>query len=88
MELNRKQTKLIENIFAVPTRANIRFSDIEKLLTSLGAEKLEGRGSRVAFVMPSGLKWEAHRPHPQKEARKYQVETLRDFLSRLEIENE
>jgi len=86
MKVNRKQAKLIEAIFAVPTQANIKFSDIEKLLISLGAEKLEGRGSRVGFVMPSGLKWEAHRPHPQKEARKYQVEALRDFLRQLEID--
>jgi len=88
MKLNRKQTKLIESVFAVPTRANIKFSDVEKLLISLGATKNEGSGSRVGFVMPNGLKWEAHRPHSQKEAKKYQIESLRDFLSKLEISDE
>jgi hypothetical protein len=88
MKLNRKQAKLVESVFAVPTRANITFSDVEKLLTSLGAMKIEGSGSRVGFVMPNGLKWEAHRPHPRKEAKKYQVESLRDFLMKLEMGNE
>ncbi len=70
-------------VFSVPTAASINFSDIEKLLVALGAEKIEGSGSRVAFVMPGGEKWEHHRPHPQKEARKYQVESVREFLKRL-----
>jgi len=80
--VNRKQQKLLTAIFTKPTLANIKFSDIETLLVSVGAEKIEGSGSRVAFVMPSGAKWEHHRPHPQKEARKYQVESVREFLER------
>ena len=78
--MNRKQLKTLDSIFAVPTRANIKFGDLEKLMSALEAELIEGRGSRIAFVMPSGLKWEAHRPHPQKEAKKYQIESLREFL--------
>ena len=62
-EVNRKQQKILDLIFTTPTSASIKFSDIEKLLISLGAEKIEGRGSRVAFVMPNGTKWEHHRPH-------------------------
>lgn len=70
-------------IFSVPTPASINFADIEKLLVALGAKKIEGSGSRVAFVMAGGEKWEQHRPHPNKEARKYQVESVREFLKRL-----
>ena len=81
--MNRKQRKLLDSIFETPTRANINFSDIEKLLTALGAEKFERSGSRIAYVMPNGRKWEAHKPHPQKEARKYQVESVREFLQAL-----
>lgn len=79
--MNRKQQKIVEAVFTVPTLASIKFGDVEKLLVSFGAQKLEGRGSRVAFVVASGAKWEAHRPHPGKEAKKYQIESLRDFLS-------
>ncbi len=78
--MNRKQQKTLQAIFSLPTRASISFSDIEKLLVALGAEKFEGSGSRVAFIMPGGEKWEHHRPHPGKEARKHQVESAREFL--------
>jgi hypothetical protein len=86
--MNRKHQKTLQAIFSIPTSASINFSDIEKLLVALGAEKIEGSGSRVAFVMPGGEKWEHHRPHPQKEARKYQVESVREFLKRLGYTNE
>lgn len=69
-------------VFTKPTPANINFSDIEKLLIGLGAKKIEGIGSRAAFVISNNLKWEAHRPHPNKEARKYQVEAVREFLEK------
>ncbi|MGI8555249.1 MAG: type II toxin-antitoxin system HicA family toxin [Pyrinomonadaceae bacterium] len=55
---------------------------------ALGAKKVEGGDSRVAFVMPNGEKWEHHRPHPNKEARKYQVESAREFLKRLGFKDE
>ena len=86
--MNRKHQKILAAIFTKPTLASINFSDIEKLLVSLGAERFEGSGSRIAFVMPNNLKWEAHRPHPNKEAKKYQVESVREFLERLDISNE
>ncbi len=78
----------MQAIFSVPTLASINFADIEKLLVALGAEKFEGRGSRVAFVMSGGEKWEHHRPHPGKEARRYQVESVREFLKRLGYNDE
>jgi hypothetical protein len=86
--MNRRHRKTIEAIFAVPTRSGIKFADIESLFLSLGAEIVEGRGSRVAFVMQSGIKWEAHRPHPNKEAKKYQVELLREFLIAIGVESD
>ncbi len=86
--MNRKQQKILDSIFTTPTSASIKFSDIEKLLISPGAEKIEGSGSRVAFVMPNGTKWEHHRPHPNKEAKNYQVESVREFLERSGVENE
>lgn len=86
--MNRKQQRIFDAIFATPTRANIKFSDIEKLLVAFGAKMFEGSGSRVAFVMPNGAKWEHHRPHPNKEAKKYQVESVRDFLQRSGVRDE
>ena len=54
----------------------------------MGAKIKEGRGSRVAFIFQNGTKWEEHRPHPQKEAKKYQVESARRVLQKLGYGNE
>ena len=77
--MNRKQQRIFDAIFTTPTRANIKFSDIEKLLVSLGAVKVQGDGSRVSFELNARQTF-AHRPHPNKEAKKYQVEAFREFL--------
>lgn len=83
--MNRKHQKTLQAILSVPTSASINFSDIEKLLDALGAKVLEGRGSRVSFEL-DGEEIFFHRPHPQKEAKKYQVEDVREFLKRLGYE--
>ncbi len=85
--MNRKQQRIFDAIFATPTKANIKFSDIEKLLISLGAVKIEGDGSRVSFEL-NGRQTFAHRPHPNKEAKKYQVEAFREFLKLTGIRDE
>lgn len=72
-------------IFSELTQAGIAFADIESLLVALGAEVDEGAGSRVAMTLRKARIY-LHRPHPGKEARKYQVEDVREFLRRLEIE--
>ena len=53
---------------------------IETLLIGLGADVFEGSGSRVAFKL-NGERWDAHRPHPDKEALKYRVKEARKFLT-------
>lgn len=79
-----KHVKTLRAIFAKPTLASIAFGSIESLLVGLGAELSEREGSRVKFSL-RGEEWHAHRPHPGKEAKKYQVEGVREFLERLEI---
>ncbi len=82
--MKAKHAKALQAIFSMPTRASIGFGDIETLLVALGAEKTEREGSRVKFTL-HGVEWHAHRPHPGKEAKKYQVEQVREFLTKLEI---
>jgi len=45
----------------------------------VGAKVIEGRGSRVRFEL-NGVIATFHRPHPQKEAKPYQVRDARRFL--------
>jgi hypothetical protein len=52
---------------------------IEALFESLGAQTMEGDGSRVRFFL-NGQVATFHRPHPKKEAKPYQVRDARTFL--------
>ena len=58
---------------------NIGWHDVESLLSALGAEVSQGRGSRVRVVL-NGVRATFHEPHPEKEIGKGAVRSLRDFL--------
>ena len=79
--MNSKHKKTLAAIFARPTSSSIVFTDIEALMISLGGSVLEREGSRVKIVL-AGFDWRCHRPHPGKEAKRYQVEEARDLLQR------
>ena len=74
-----KHDQTLKAIFTDPVRSNIRWSDIEALLVSLGAEISEGSGSRVRIVL-NEVRAVFHRPHPQKETDKGAVKSMRRFL--------
>ena len=82
--MKAKHRRTLEAIFATPTRAGIVLSDIEALLIAIGGEVREGEGSRVALELKGSRRY-LHRPHPGKEAKKYQVEELREWLKYLEV---
>ena len=82
-----KHRETLEAIFAKPTKANIKFRDIETLIKALGGEIREGNGSRVVLEL-AGKREFVHRPHPGKEAKKYIVEKIRDWLTSLEVTHE
>ena len=79
MSMMRKHRKTLHAIFTEPVRANIPWADIEALLVALGAERDEGSGSRVRFVL-NGIRAVFHRPHPQKETDRGAVKSVRRFL--------
>jgi len=76
--------RMLTTLFTVPTRRNIRFAAVEALIVALGGAVREGAGSRVVFEL-RGERVYLHRPHPGHEAKRYQVEEVREFLRRLEI---
>ncbi len=55
------------------------------MLLALGAEIGEGRGSRVRIVL-NGVRAVFHRPHPEKEADRGAVKSIRRFLIEAEVE--
>ncbi len=82
--MNSKHAKTLGAIFAKPTPVSIVFADIEALVVALGGEAREGAGSRIAFELWGTRKY-MHRPHPAKEAKRYQVEVLRTWFSELGV---
>jgi len=78
--MNAKHTKTLQAIFAKPTATTLEWIRIETLFIALGCRVIEGRGSRVRFEF-NGKITAFHRPHPAKEAKPYQVEQARDFLT-------
>ncbi len=82
--MNSKHTKTLKAIFAKPAASNIKFSDIEALVIAMGGEVREGDGSRVALLLGGGVK-HAHRPHPGKEAKQYQVKEIKEWLTAIGV---
>ena len=80
--MNTKHRKTLRAIFTKPTSPSIVFSDIEVLLVALGGQVHEREGSRVKISI-KGEQWRCHRPHPGKEAKRYQVEEIRELLERI-----
>lgn len=82
--MNSKHTRTLKAIFAKPVSSNVKFSDIEALVIALGGTVREGDGSRVALLLQGGVK-HAHRPHPGKEAKQYQIREIRDWLTAIGV---
>ena len=80
--MNTKHRKTLAAIFARPTSPAIVFGDIESLVKALGGTVEEREGSRVRVEI-RGEVWRCHRPHPGKEAKRYQVEEVRELLERV-----
>ena len=79
--MKNRHRKTLETVFRQPTSVLLVFADIEALVIHLGGSVHEREGSRVRLELGQQI-WRCHRPHPGKEARRYQVEEAREFLLR------
>jgi hypothetical protein len=77
--MNAKHRRTLKAVFARPVLSGIRWGDIEALFAALGAERSEGRGSRVRFSL-NGAEAVFHRPHPEPETDRGAVVAVRRFL--------
>lgn len=82
--MKAKHRRILEAIFTRPTLGGIVFADIEALVLAMDGVVREGDGSRVAIELHGKRKY-LHRPHPGKEAKKYQVEEIREWFQELEV---
>ena len=84
MKLSSKHRKTLKAIFDNPVRSDVEWKKIESLLSALGSELSEGRGSRIRVALKD-VRAVFHRPHPQKETDKGALKSVRRFLKEAEI---
>jgi hypothetical protein len=77
--MNKRQRATLDKIFQTPVPTSLEWRDVEALFLAMGAQTVEGSGSRVRFEL-NGVVATFHRPHPEKEAKPYQVRDARRFL--------
>lgn len=77
--MNANQYKTLKALFGKPLPKGLEWIRIESLLIAAGAQVIEGRGSRVRFELRDVIVT-FHRPHPDKEAKPYQIRDARLFL--------
>lgn len=82
--MNSRQAKTLRVVFTDPVAPGIEWQAIEALLIAVGCRLIEGSGSRVRFER-DGIVASFHRPHPAKEAKRYQVRDAREFLSKIGV---
>jgi len=78
--VNSKHRKTLEAIFSRPTKADIRWSEIEALVLGCGGSVQEREGSRVAMAL-NGIRANFHRPQPKPTTKKGAVDAVRSFLT-------
>lgn len=83
--MHNRHRKTLEAVFRDSPSSSIDWSASERLLLAAGARLIEGRGSRVRFEKDGEVEI-FHRPHPAKEAKRYQVLAARAFLQRIGAE--
>jgi hypothetical protein len=82
--MNSKQLKTLKAVFSKPPPSSLEWIHLESLLISTGAQMIEGKGSRVRFEL-NNVVATFHRPHPDKEAKPYQVRGARAFLEQVGV---
>lgn len=83
-KMNSRHRKTLQAVFKDPVSGTIRWDDVEALLIAVGARLIEGNGSRIRFDKDGEIET-FHRPHPEKEAKRYQIKAARAYLGRLGV---
>lgn len=82
--MKSKQARTLKAVFADPVSGTVEWAAIESLLVAVGCSVIEGAGSRVRFQCRDVIA-SFHRPHPAKEAKRYQVRDAREYLTKLGV---
>ncbi|RJP19486.1 MAG: type II toxin-antitoxin system HicA family toxin [Candidatus Omnitrophota bacterium] len=75
----KRHQRTFDRICEIPTRSDIKWSEILSLIKHLGGTIESREGSRVCIKF-KGHKINIHTPHPSKEVKRWVVEKIRTFL--------
>ncbi|CAC9492249.1 hypothetical protein [uncultured Gammaproteobacteria bacterium] len=81
--MNNKQRKILKKIMTTPALASVEFDEVVKCMVAMGCDFKQGEGSRVAFIIGSEV-LVIHKPHPNKELKRYAVKQLQLFIKQTE----
>ena len=79
-----KHRKTFAAVLRDPVSGTIEWAAVEGLLIAADARVIEGRGSRARFERDGEVET-FHRPHPEKEAKRYRIRAARAFLERIGV---
>ena len=82
--MNSKQKRTLKAVVTDPVSPTLSWADVESLLVAAGAREIEGSGSAVRFER-DGVVARFHRPHPDKNAKRYQIKDARAFLAAIGV---
>ena len=82
--MNNKHRKTLEAVLTDPVNGNLEWLRIESLLLALGCRVIEGPGSAVTFEH-AGHRANFHRPHPGKEALRYRIKAVREYIEKIGV---
>jgi hypothetical protein len=83
-QLSGKHLSTKNDIFKDPIKSDVKWGEIESLVSHIGAEIIEGNGSRVKFVL-DGVTGSFHRPHNSKDTDQGALKSVRIFLENVGI---
>jgi hypothetical protein len=78
-QTNAKHRRTFESVFADPVRPDVGWADVESFFLAVGAEILEGRGSRIRVKLKE-YRAVFHRPHPKPDTDRGALKAVRRFL--------
>jgi hypothetical protein len=82
MSLTEKQKRLLQTIVAEPAMADVKFGELQRLLTALGAKSIRSETGRTAFALPGGVILVLTWLNSQESVRGYQLASLNQALRR------
>ncbi|HIP02576.1 MAG TPA: type II toxin-antitoxin system HicA family toxin [Campylobacterales bacterium] len=78
------KNKLLRKFLEVPSKKDLTFEELERLLSSCGYEKIQGKGSAVKFYHKEKDNLiNLHKPHPSNILKTYLVKQIQVKLKEI-----